>query len=166
MLRALVLLSLVFTLSSCGFAPRGALQLPAEMAFSYIDDGRPADSPPSALKLALARTLDANGVVVTATLKAAKARLLILRDDYRRRILATGQSGQVREFNLTYEVAFLVNLADGRSLIKQDTVRITRDILYDETQVLGRVAGEELAREEMIRDAARAILRRLQAQST
>jgi LPS-assembly lipoprotein len=161
--KGLLLILVALTLNNCGFKLRGQFELPAAMTFTYIDSRRPANTAPSALAAILARALRVNGVVVTDKPEEAGARLLVLNEDYRRRAIAAGGAGEVRQYDLNYNVVFMVALKDGKTLVPEQNVLISRDILYDETQVLGRVEGEELARQEMVRDAADAIMRRLQA---
>jgi LPS-assembly lipoprotein len=161
--RRLLIILLVLTLNSCGFKLRGQFELPAAMAFTYIDSRRPPNTPPTALAAALTSALRVNGVVVTDKPEDAGARLLILNENYQRRTIASGKSGEVRQYDLEYNVNFMVTLKDGKTLVPEQNVSVLRDILYDETQILGRVEGEELTRQEMIRDVASAIMRRLQA---
>ena len=161
--RIILLLLLTLSLIDCGFRLRGQFQLPEAMAFTYIDARRPANTPPSLLATEVANALRVNGVVVTERPEQAEARLLILGETYQRRAIAAGGEGEVREYDLNYDVNFMVTLKDGKPLVAEENVRITRDILYDESQVLGRVEGEELTRKEMVGEAARAIMRRLQA---
>lgn len=161
--RLFLILLMVLILSDCGFRLRGQFELPEVMAFTYIDMRRPPNTPPSPLATAVASALRVNGVSVTEKPEQAGARLLILNETYQRRAIAAGGQGEVREYDLNYNVNFMVTLKDGKPLISEENIRITRDILYDESQVLGRVEGEEITRREMVTEAAQAILRRLQA---
>ena len=161
--RILLLLIIILSLVDCGFRLRGQFQLPDAMSFTYIDARRPANTPPSLLAAEMANALRVNGGVVTERPEQAGARLLILNETYQRRAIAAGGQGEVREYDLNYDVNFMVTLKGGKPLVTEENVRITRDILYDESQVLGRVEGEELTRREMVGEAARAIMRRLQA---
>lgn len=163
--RALVYWGLAASLGACGFELRGQATLPPSMASTYIAGQQAPGSPPSSLALALARALKVNGINIVDKPESATARLLILDEDYRRRILATGDNGVVREYQLEYWVEFALADGNGAPLTAKQQLRVARDILYNEADVLGRVAGEELARTELIEQAAAAMLRRIQALS-
>jgi LPS-assembly lipoprotein len=81
-----------------------------------------------------------------------------------RRVLSVDpRTGKVREFELGYAVDLNVTHRDGRSLIGPDTVTLLRDYVFDETAAISEFEEENLLREEMRKDAAEAILRRLQS---
>ncbi|NJN45258.1 MAG: hypothetical protein HC808_00740 [Candidatus Competibacteraceae bacterium] len=160
--RGLLLTLALLMLVGCGFQLRGQAQLPPEMAVTYINTGRSPSEPPSALGLALRLALETNGVVVTSDPAEAQANLVILREAVRRRTLAAGTRGEVREYTLTYTVDYMVTLADGSPLLAQETVALSRDLLYAEADVLGREAGEEIILNDLRTDIARSVLLRLQ----
>ncbi len=164
-MRTLLLVILVVTLGGCGFHLRGRAQLPPAMAVTYIAYPQAPGTQPSPLVPVLARILRANGVKIATNPKAARATLDIIGDGSRRRTLATDQSGNVRETELIYEVTYRVNLPDGSIIVPSDKIRISRNIVYPETQVLGRFEGEQMTLREMINDAAYSIVRRIQALS-
>ncbi len=161
--RNLSLLLLFVLLSACGFKLRGQAQLPPELANTYIRDNRPVGAPPTQLALALKRALETNGVTITNDPESATAIIAILSAQNHRRTIAAGSEGQVREYELRYEVDYEVSLAGKSKLIPKDTLIISRDALYDEARVLGRAAGEELLIRDMIADVTYSIIRRLQA---
>ena len=150
-------------LTACGFQLRGQAQLPPAMAVTYIASNTPSSAPPSELERTLRLVLETNGVTVTDDSQAATATIAILGESESRRTLATGPNGEVREYTLNYIVDYAVRLADGAELIPKDTLRVSRDVLYDEAQVLGRAAGETITMRDMIYDVAYSIIRRLQA---
>lgn len=164
-MRTVLLALLLAALAGCGFHLRGQADLPPAMAATYIDIPQAPGSPPSNLKPVLRRILEANGITVTDAPETATARLEVLAENARSRTIATDERGNVRETTLVYEVLYQVRTADGGELIPPDQVRLTRDILYPETEVLGRFEGEQLALRDMLDDAAYAIVRRIQALS-
>ncbi|MFO1351410.1 MAG: LPS assembly lipoprotein LptE [Gammaproteobacteria bacterium] len=165
--RPLALLGVVCALTACGFHLRGQATLPPAMAATYIDASgqRSPNAPPSSLATELARALQANGATIAAAPTAATARLVITKENYQRRTLATGAQGDVREYSITYQVEYLVNNADGSALVPLSTASASQDIIYNEIQVLGRVEGEQLAFQQLQREVVQAILRRLAAAS-
>lgn len=164
-MRALLFAAVALAMAGCGFHLRGRAQLPPAMAKTYIAYPQPPGTQPSPLVPVLTRLLRANGVKVVTNPKTAGAKLQILSDGSRTRILATDQIGNVRETELIYEVSYLVSQPNGHLLVPSDKIRITRNIIYPETQVLGRFEGEQMTLREMINDAAYSIVRRIQALS-
>ena len=160
--RLLVCILLSVLLSSCGFKLRGQANLPKSLLFLYIDNQQPAGAPPNPLLFELRQALRSNGVVLLDEADDSSARLRIVNEDYRRRTLATNRSGAVRKFNLEYIVTFSVFDANATPLVEAAQVSAIRNIVYDESQILGRVEGEQIAQQDMQRDVVNAILRRLQ----
>lgn len=164
--NSVLIVVLALALSACGFKLRGQAALPSVMALTYIDVGSagiPGER--SQLVTEISRGLKSSGVVVVDRAQDASARLLLQNIDYRRRALAANRTGAVREYNLEYIVSFSVFDAQDKPFIDTQQIRVSRDTLYDETQVLGSVAGEQIAIDGMIRDAAAAVLRRIQTVS-
>ena len=157
-----VAVCLALLLGGCGYKLRGFGELPTAMAVTYIDSGRPQNARPSRLAAALRSALRANGIVVTEDPDAAGATLKILSENLRRRTVSASAGDEVREWTLRYDVDFAVTQADGTQLLPRESTSVVRDIIYSETQVLGRESGEEQAIQEMRFDLASAIIRRLQ----
>lgn len=153
---------LVSLLAGCGFHLRGQADLPMDLAM-HIQDSTAPGEPPSRLRRELERILVTNGVTVTDDPEAADAVLKILREDLRRRTIATGPDGEIREYELRYTVDYALTRPDGQDSISQDTISVARDLLYSEARVLGRTAGEQITIRDMTSDLAYSILRRVQA---
>ncbi|HXH03268.1 MAG TPA: LPS assembly lipoprotein LptE [Candidatus Competibacteraceae bacterium] len=150
-------------LAGCGFQLRGRAELPRVMAVTHIDARRPPGAGPTPLQIALTRRLRANGITVSDSPQGAGAIIRLLREDNRKRTLATSKEGAIREDELTYIVEYQVERSDGTPLVPRDTLEASRNLLYEETKVLGRVASEDLLVRDMVNDLASSILRRLQA---
>lgn len=155
-----VFLALVIT--GCGFKLRGQADLPPELAKTYIQSNRPPGAPPSSLARTLEDLLIANGVEVTESPVGATAVVELLEERIRRRIVATDSIGDSREYTFTLMVDYRVAMPDGRPLLSMDTIRLSRDIIYAETEVLGRQEGEAITLREMESSAAQTIVRRLE----
>lgn len=161
MRRALVLTALLgaFLLVGCGFELRGAVDLPPEMARTYISGLGERD----VLFLELKRQLRAAGVEIVEVRSAATAELRILEKRDTRRVLSVGSNATVREYELSTIVSF--DLRGVGNDLRRDRVTLatTRDLTFDETNVLGKAGEEELLREDMQRELAWQIVSRLQA---
>ncbi len=152
-LSALTLL-LSLLLSSCGFQLRGTANLPFDTL--YIPN------PTGGIALELKRYIQAGSRTrVVDDPKAAEA-LLELSDEIRvRNILSLSGAGRVRELQLIYRVNVRVHDGKGGEFLPISTVSITRDLAYNDTDVLSKEAEEANIHREVQADLVQQILRRL-----
>lgn len=163
--EVIVIVGLMLVMTGCGFKLRGQANLPAEMAVTEVRSNQPPGAPPSSVGRVLSDLLRANGIEVVDNREDATAVLEILSESIRRRTVASDSQGDTREYTFTYNVDYRVALTDGRVLLPKDNVTISRDIIYAESDVLGREEGEALTLREMESSVAQSIIRRLEAVS-
>lgn len=161
----LLLLLVLLALGGCGFQLRGQAELPPELSRIFIQTRQPTRAVVSPLAQTLRRSLAANGVSVVESLDQADAVLRIIDEDLDRRTLASGPDGSAREYTLDYSVAYSLMGADEQVLLEPNRLTLTRDVLYNEVDVLGRDEGEDIVLNDMVNDAAYSIIRRLQTLS-
>jgi LPS-assembly lipoprotein len=145
-------------LQGCGFHPRGKVSLPHELSHTYLKGV--ADY--SELGAILERRLEANGVHVVGDPKKATATILITQVRNGRRVISVNEKGKAQEFALFSQLAFEVLGKDKQVLLKRQTVSVTRDFIFDENDVLGKVAEANLVLKEMNKDLVRLMMFRLQ----
>lgn len=160
----LLLLLLTGSLNGCGFHFRGVVKLPSSMASTYIQDSRP----PSAIAAKLKAALTKNNSVVVKSLDSQTdngqlAVLYLSNERFNRRLLSSGSSTLVKEYQLNYSITFEVKTRNGDSLLAAQTVNTSRNQTFDENQVLAKISEQDDLRQEMTTDATGQILRRLQA---
>ena len=145
-------------LAGCGFQLRGAVDLPPEMARTYISGLAQRD----VLFLELKLQLRAANVEVVESRAAATAELRILEKRDTRRVLSVGGDASVQEYELATTVTYDVRGTD--SDFRRDPVTLTtvRDMTFDETNVVGKAGEEALLRDEMQRELAWQMVSRLQ----
>jgi LPS-assembly lipoprotein len=142
----------------CGFHFRGTGSVELQVAKVFVES-QAADQISAEVK----RQLDYSGVALASEHGTADAIVRLGNERFDRRVLSVDpRTGKVREFELGYAVDLNVTHRDGRSLIDPDTVTLLRDHVFDETAAISEFEEENLLREEMKKDAAEAILRRLQ----
>jgi LPS-assembly lipoprotein len=155
-LLVLVLLPAML-LGGCGFALRGKAQLPPEMAHTrlVIND----------LYSRFARTtrvlLEQSGVSFV-TAGEASATLEIPVNEVVTEILTIGDNARVREYRITHTVQFRLVGANGREIIPLQTILQSRDISFDEQQILAVSREQEFVRDDLAEVLARLLLSRLQ----
>ncbi|HHJ13181.1 MAG TPA: hypothetical protein ENJ79_02230 [Gammaproteobacteria bacterium] len=154
------LLLAVLLLSACGFHPRGGLGLPESLLRVRIE----APDPWGGIAAALRDALDRVGAGSTQRPDPASAVLKILDERSGWRVLSVGSEGRASEYELLEEVRFALYAPDGRELVAPQTVRLTRDVVFDENRLLGKVAEREQLREQARRELARRVIYRIRSQ--
>lgn len=149
--------SVLVTLSGCGFHPAGEVPLPRVMRVTYIE----SNDPYGHLENLLRRALTDSGVTVTGTRDRATAVLDIERTTPKRRLLAVNNLGRPVQYMLIYRVRYRLLAAGGRVLIPEREIRLERTYAYSVRTELasGRQADALLA--SLQRTVSRLILLRL-----
>ena len=152
-----LMLIAMFTLllSACGFQLRGQTTLPFETL--YV----PASS---SLTVELKRNIAAGTQTkLVDTPDAAQARLVFQQDSREKVILSLDSAGRVREYQLRSTVA--IRVVDGRGLeyLPLNTITLTRDVSFNDAQVLAKESEEALLYRDMQTDMVQQVLRRLGA---
>ncbi|MEJ8568451.1 LPS assembly lipoprotein LptE [Elongatibacter sediminis] len=144
-------------LSACGFQLRGKAELPPEMAQTHlvIDDRYS----PFARRV---RVLLEQAGVNLVGLNEAAAVLEIPRNDVRTEVLTIGDNARVREYRISHTVQFRLLRADGAELIPLQTIRQTRDISFDEQQILAVSREQEYVKQDLANTLSRLLLSRLE----
>lgn len=156
-IRLAVVSLLAGLLGACGFRLAQELALPLDMQRIAVQTPEPYGVLQSELERALRRAgADLEGSAGVASLVISHAQLS-------QRPLSIGADGRVQEFALVYEASFNLLDANGQSKLTEETISLQRDYRFDAGEALGSPAEEALVREELEREMASAILRRLDA---
>ncbi|MDT8410393.1 MAG: LPS assembly lipoprotein LptE [Wenzhouxiangellaceae bacterium] len=147
------------SLSACGFQLRGAASLPEAMQKTWL---QPAD-PTSPFTRELELLLRANGVELVDQPGEEAATLRITRERITRRALTISGDARVREFELVFDLRFTLVAPGGDVLLDSESLRLQRDFQFDEQEILSAASEEELIRENLRREMAAALIRRLEA---
>ncbi|MBT8420384.1 MAG: lipoprotein B transmembrane [Gammaproteobacteria bacterium] len=152
------LLSLIISfalLTGCGFHLRGNISLPDEISSLQVRG-------PMQLADELLILLESSEVVTTSD--SPNAILMIERETFDKQTLSVdSNTGKEREHALAYTVFYRVVAADGKELLPKQTVNLLRDYVFDEEAVLATSREQDVLHQEMRREAANQILRRLVA---
>ncbi len=145
-------------LGACGFQLRGTVELPPQLARTYIS----TDDRQSLFFRKLRRSLMNNGSEVVESPVDATAVLYIQDDDTGQRVLSVSARNVPREYEVFYRIQFSVE-AGAETLIPVQDQTLVRDYTYDETQVLAKAREEEQLREAIADDLVRVVLFQLAA---
>lgn len=150
----------VLLLAGCGFQLRQSAPLPDGMQrvhLSVSGSGSLADQ--------LQRELAQAGAEVVGESGEGVAELKV-RARFETRALTVSSYAKVSEFSVGFHSDFVAETADGKRLFAPQTIDMQREFTYDRTQALGTATREEQIRASLVTDMARAIVRRLQTDST
>ena len=150
------LLAMTLLLAGCGFQLRGTAQLPFETI--YIPEAS------AGIGLELKRYVrSGTRTRVVDDEKSAQAVLQFANETRFRNILSLSGGGRVREFQLVYRIAVRVHDGKGGEYLPLSVLQLTRDLTYNDTDVLAKETEEALIYREMQSDMVQQILRRLAA---
>ena len=149
---------LFLMLAACGFHLQGRTPLPETFAYTYID----TKDEQTDFVQDLRKALIASQVNVIRTKGSAGATITVHEDELTERILSVSARNIPTEYELTYRVKFSV-LSEGKTLIDNEEISATRDISFDEAQLLAKEREQEILREALARDLVALVMRRLAA---
>lgn len=153
---------LALAMVGCGFYLRGSKPTALQGYKLFVQSQR-ADP----ITAEIRTQLGYSGVSLAANPGSADAVVTLSGERSDERVLSVDpRTGKAREYELGYQVDVTVTRSDGTLLSPRQTVDLTRDLTFDETSVLGKFGEEALLREEMRKDAAQTILRRLETIKT
>ena len=152
---ALALL-LVLVLAGCGFQLRGTAALPFDTLYMPGATG--------GIALDLKRNIQSGTrTTVVDDPKKAEAVLDFVQETRDKVILSLAATGRVREYKLRYTVAFRVHDGKGGEFLPVNTVQLSRDITFNDSEVLAKETEEQLLYRDMQFDMVQQVMRRLAA---
>ena len=147
---------LAVVVAACGFHLRGTADLPFTTVYVPGATG--------GIALDLARNIQAGThTKVVNDPKAAEAIMQFTIEAREKEILSLTGTGRVREFRLRYRVGFRVHDGKGNDFIPQNTLELTRDVSFNDAEVLAKETEEQLLFRDMQGDMVQQIMRRLAA---
>ena len=143
-------------LAGCGaFQPRGALELPGSVR---VQGGS------FELRDALEARLAGSGVQIAG--KDADLVLRVRPGGFRERLLSVEPvRGEAREYQIAYEVSYTLKDGAGQKVLEPGGVKVVREYRVHRGERLSRTRERAVIHEEIRREAAAAIVRRLHATS-
>jgi LPS-assembly lipoprotein len=158
MIRALVaLLASAMLLQACGFKLRGQFNLPPGMEVVYVSTGQ------TVLQDELERSLQFSGARVVTDAAEAQSVVDIFDAVVEREVRTIDTRGRASSYDLNYVVRFRVRQPAGAVMLEDSVVRLSRNFTFDPEFVLEAEREEEELVEDMQRDAAQQIMRRIAA---
>jgi len=114
------------------------------------------------IALELKRNIEAGtNVQVVDDPKAAEAILELSNEAREKIILSLTGTGRVREFRLRYRVNYRVHDGKGNEYVPMSIVQLSRDVTYNDAEILAKEAEEQLLFRDMQSDMVQQVMRRL-----
>lgn len=145
-------------LGGCGFHLQGCQPLPNDFQYTFID----TKDEQTDFVQDLRKALIASNVNVIRTQGSSGATISVHADELTEKILSVSARNIPTEYELTYKVEFSV-VTSGKTLIDHEEISATRDISFDESQLLAKEREQEILREALARDLVALVMRRLAA---
>lgn len=155
LLSRLIAMLLAMLLTACGYHLRGEAAMPFKTI--YIS----AANPNSALVKELRKDLKTNKIQVMMKPDKADIILNISLEQPDMVILSLDATGLVNEYQLRYRVSLRAYDNQQREWLPASDLLLTRDLIYDNSQILAMSSEEALLFQNMSSDMAQQILRRL-----
>jgi LPS-assembly lipoprotein len=155
-MRKLLAAALCLALAGCGFQLRGTAEVPFETL--YLPNSN------TGIALDLKRNIQTGTrAKVVDDPKTAQAILQFTEETRNKEILSLTGTGRVREFQLRYRVGFRVHDGKGGEYVPQSTIQLTRDVTFNDSEILAKESEEQLLFRDMQTDMVQQIMRRLAA---
>ena len=155
-MRRLAALLVALALAGCGFQLRGTANLPFE---TIVIPGAGGGIAPD-LKRSIQSGTNAK---VIEDVKSTQAVLQFLEEVRQKEILSLTATGRVREYRLVYRVGFRVHDGKGGEFVPANTIRLTRDVTFNDSDILAKEAEEGLLFRDMQFDMVQQVMRVLAA---
>jgi LPS-assembly lipoprotein len=156
-MAALLACCAALLLSACGWHLRGTLAMPEGLDSVYLNN----QSDAQLLGRMLEQLLVANDVTVATSPAAAQLVISLLNYQEERRVVAIGDNALVTEYELIATADFSVEDSKGETVLAPTDVSVIRAYQFDQNNVLGMAEEQELIQQEMRREIAQQIIRRL-----
>jgi len=149
---------IAITLSACGWHIRGAIDLPKDLTHLYIS----AVDSKGALMTELRQLLKANRITLVENESDAKYSLTIIEETKDRRSAGVGGDALSSSYELTLKAIYEIRLKNSSEVSKATAISV-RSYKYKSDSINSATQEEILLDEEMRRELAQQMLRRLNA---
>ena len=163
----LFILLLTLITAGCGFQLRGALDISPDVSPLYLQQNSVFE-----LGREIKALLATNKIAVADSAAQASSQLVLLNESKQNRVLSVDGNGRAKEYSLSYTVNFTITVSTSAKQAEdvqikpvQDTLSLSRTLLFDPDAVLAVANETEVLYKYMRRNAARSILLKLQARS-
>ena len=156
-LNSPLVILLLMCLSACGFQLRSDAALADKLGatrLSVVDEFSP-------FARQLKRSLQRSGVELIEVPDRDAGLIDVSVNRVKREILTIGDTARVREYRVSHDVEFRVLNASGEEILPLQVLQQSRDLSFDEGELLAATREDEFIREELSRNLVRLVVQRL-----
>jgi len=156
-----ILLLLLLALSACGFHLRGTQVVDTKTGVSAVAVRSIAAPLVSGEVISLLRL---GGTKIVDVADKTEYLITLSNEAFDRDVLSvSADTGKVKEYQLTLHVILSASDPDGKSLVNNETITVSRDYTFDESSILGKSNEETSVRDDLVRQVSSQIVRRVNA---
>ena len=126
----IIIISILLTLSACGYSMRGSINIPSSIKSISVTSGQYSE-----LVDILNSSLNSSNIKSSISVDDNMYRIVILSETFNRRQLSINSAGRVNEYELIYSVNFELKIPNKKSI--KDRIILYRDYSFDENNVMG-----------------------------
>jgi len=157
LLRSLAALLLAALVAGCGFHLRGAES--AALPYKTLHIALPETAE---VRIWLERYIRASGsTTLVDDARTAEATFQQLEDSRQKTILSVNAQGRITEYRLQLTYRFRIVNAKGQVIVAPTELSLSRDMTYDDSNVLAKEQEERLLWRDMTSELVSQIMRRL-----
>ena len=150
----IIIISILLTLSACGYSMRGSINISPSIKSISI-----TSSQYSELVDILNSSLNSSNIKSSISKDDNMYRIVILSETFNRRQLSINSAGRVNEYELIYSVNFELKIPNKKSI--KDRIILYRDYSFDENNVMGNSDRESDIQKGMMFTASTLIFNKL-----
>ena len=126
----IIIISILLTLSACGYSMRGSINIPSSIKSISVTSDQYSE-----LVDILNSSLNSSNIKSSISKDDNMYGIVILSETFNRRQLSINSSGRVNEYELIYSVNFELKIPNKKSI--KDRIILYRDYSFDENNVMG-----------------------------
>ena len=150
----IIIISILLTLSACGYSMRGSINIPSSIKSISVTSGQYSE-----LVDILNSSLNSSNIKSSISKDDNMYRIVILSETFNRRQLSINSAGRVNEYELIYSVNFELKIPNKKSI--KDRIILYRDYSFDENNVMGNSDRENEIQKGMMFTASTLIFNKL-----
>tara|TARA_B110000914_G_scaffold154848_1_gene135946 strand:+ start:30 stop:515 length:486 start_codon:yes stop_codon:yes gene_type:complete len=126
----IIIISILLTLSACGYSMRGSINIPSSIKSISVTSDQYSE-----LVDILNSSLNSSNIKSSISKDDNMYGIVILSETFNRRQLSINSAGRVNEYELIYSVNFELKIPNKKSI--KDRIILYRDYSFDENNVMG-----------------------------
>ena len=155
----LLLILVLLTTTACGFHLRGSQPGSISLDNIYIEN----NGAPKLAEQVKSQITGSDSSIAESSDKADYV-VVLSSERFERSVLSVAaDTGKVEEFLISYSARMDARDSNGKKLLENDEIGMSRNFTFDAGAVLGKFSEEETIREDLVLRASSQVLRRLQA---